>query len=155
MRQTTQILRLGIGPGLGQTLPALSRQWYTPSWLETADMSPIFKKGNTSTPYNYRPISLTPSSCMILEHILLSNTMTYFDNNNILTDSQHGFRGRSCDSQLLTIVNNLTWTSKSTLDFSKASPPESRSAASWFHCSSRPSKTTYHLGWSRRWLSSR
>jgi hypothetical protein len=34
--------------------------------------------------------------------------MAHFDNNNILSDSQHGFRRRrSCESQLLTTVNNL------------------------------------------------
>ena len=98
--------------------------------LETADVSPIFKKGNKSTPYNYRPISLTSISCTILEHILFSNTMTHFDNNNILTESQHGFsRRRSCESQQLTIVNNLTWTSKSTPSCSTLAKRHFRSPA--------------------------
>ncbi|XP_060583416.1 uncharacterized protein LOC132739674 [Ruditapes philippinarum] len=92
----TRIYQLSLDSG---TLPA--------DW-KTADVSPIFKKGNRSTPSNYRPISLTSISCKILEHIIFSNIMAHFDNNNILSDSQSGFRRRrSCESQLLTTVNNL------------------------------------------------
>ena len=57
-----------------------------------------------------------------------SNIMSHFDANNILTDSQHGFRKRrSCDTQLITTVNNLAkgldkneQTDAILLDFSKA-----------------------------------
>jgi len=60
-------------------------------------------------PSNYRPFSFTSISFKVIEHILFSNFMAHFDNNKILSDSKHGFRRRrSCESQLLTTVNNLT-----------------------------------------------
>ena len=37
-------------------------------WL-SANVCPIFKKGNKSLPANYRPISLTSVSCKLLEHV--------------------------------------------------------------------------------------
>ena len=44
-----------------------------PSILKQANMSPIFKKGDTIDPANYRPISLTCALCKVLEHIVASN----------------------------------------------------------------------------------
>ena len=38
-------------------------------WLK-ANICPVFKKGNRSSPSNYRPISLTSSCCKVLEHII-------------------------------------------------------------------------------------
>ena len=52
---------------------------------------PIFKKGNRSSPSNYRPISLTSSCCKVLEHIIFHSIMDHIQPNNILIDNQHGF----------------------------------------------------------------
>ena len=76
----------------------------------------------------YRPISLTSISCKVLEHILHSNIMKHLENNNILTDLQHGFRKhRSCETQLIITVNGLAKSinhreqiGSILLDFSKA-----------------------------------
>jgi len=38
-------------------------------WL-TANITPVYKKGNRSTSLNYRPISLTAMCCKVLEHII-------------------------------------------------------------------------------------
>jgi hypothetical protein len=57
----TRIYQLSLDSG---TLPA--------DW-KTADVFPIFKKGNRSTPSNYRLISLTSITCKILEDIIFSN----------------------------------------------------------------------------------
>ena len=35
-----------------------------------ANVTPLYKKGNTSTPGNYRPVSLTPVVCKLLESII-------------------------------------------------------------------------------------
>jgi hypothetical protein len=59
-------------------------------WL-TANISPVFKKGNKHLPSNYSPISLTAVTCKLLEHIH-TNIMTHLDKHNILADTQHGFR---------------------------------------------------------------
>ena len=38
--------------------------------LETARVTPVFKKGSRKNPANYRPISLTSIPCKIFEHII-------------------------------------------------------------------------------------
>ena len=74
-----------------------------------ANISPIFKKGSTIDPANYRPISLTCTCCKILEHIIDSNLMMHLTKWNILSDNQHAFRrSRSCESQLILTTSDLT-----------------------------------------------
>ena len=57
---------------------------------------------------NYRPVSLTCLCCKMLEHIIVSNVMKHVDDYNILTDCQHGFRARSCDTQfVITMIRTI------------------------------------------------
>ena len=68
----------------------------------------VFKKGNRSTPSNYRPISLTLIVCKILEHVIHSSVIFHFEKNSILTDCQHGFRKRRpCETQLILTIDDL------------------------------------------------
>ncbi len=77
-------------------------------WIK-ANVAPLYKKGDTSNPANYRPISLTCILCKLLEHIVASNLNSHFNKFNILYDLQHGFRERrSCETQLLQLVDDLT-----------------------------------------------
>ena len=46
-------------------------------WL-SANITPVFKKGNRSTPANYRPISLTSVLCKVMEHIIFHHIMLFF-----------------------------------------------------------------------------
>jgi len=48
-----------------------------------AIITPAFKKGSKSKPSNYRPISLTCIALKLMEHIIVSNMMDYFDTHNI------------------------------------------------------------------------
>ena len=74
----------------------------------TANVRPLFKKGDRTKPANYRPISLTCIICKTLEHIVTSNLVKHFTSNNILYDLQHGFREkRSCETQLVMLVDEL------------------------------------------------
>ena len=51
-------------------------------------------------PANYRPISLTSILCKLCEHIIHCAIIRHFDENNVLSDAQHGFRQRrSCETQ--------------------------------------------------------
>lgn len=96
-------------------------------WL-TANITPIYKKGDKTTPGNYRPVSLTSICSKIMEHIIHSNIMRHLDKHNILTDKQHGFRSKhSCETQLLMTTHDLiyaldhnTQTDMIIMDFSKA-----------------------------------
>uniref|UniRef100_A0A3B3RVY9 Reverse transcriptase domain-containing protein n=1 Tax=Paramormyrops kingsleyae TaxID=1676925 RepID=A0A3B3RVY9_9TELE len=70
---------------------------------------PIFKKGDRSNLSNYRPISLTCITGKVMEAIIKEKMVDYLDSNNILRDSQHGFRrGRSCLTNLLEFFEEAT-----------------------------------------------
>jgi exonuclease III len=99
-----------------------------PSCWKTARVIPIFKKGNTSDPENYRPISLTCTACRVLERIIKNEIMTYLEDLNLIPDDQFGFLpGRSTTTQLLSCLEDWTSTVDSgvpvdvvTVDFSRA-----------------------------------
>ena len=93
-----------------------------------AYVSPVFKKGSTSDPKNYRPISLTSVVCKSMENIIVSQIMKHLKEHNILSDSQFGFRSQhSCESQLFVTINDIAkamdeklQVDAAVLDFSKA-----------------------------------
>jgi len=97
-----------------------------PSIWKTANISPVFKKGNKALPENYRPVSLTCITCKLLEHIVLSHINSNLDHK--ILNNQHGFRrGFSCTTQLITTIHDLVTASNervqvhaAVLDFSKA-----------------------------------
>ena len=74
-------------------------------WRE-AVVTPIFKKGATNQPSNYRPISLTSIVGKLLEGIMVDKIGNYLESGSLLRDSQHGFRRhRSCLTNLLEFFN--------------------------------------------------
>lgn len=99
-----------------------------PSEWKVAKVIPIHKSGDTAVPSNFRPISLTSTSCKILEHIILKHLTVFLENNNLLSPHQHGFRkGLSTVTQLTEVVhdlalciNNRSQTDIILLDLSKA-----------------------------------
>ena len=73
------------------------------------NVTPVFKKGQKYLRKNYRPISLTSICWKIMEHIIASKIMSYGEDNNTLYPLQHGFRrGRSCETQLLEFVDDIS-----------------------------------------------
>ena len=55
-------------------------------------MSPIYKKGNKNIAENYRPVSLTSQCSKLMESITRDAIVQYLEGNQLLKDSQHGFR---------------------------------------------------------------
>ena len=97
---------------IAPALTAIFRRSYetgeTPSVWKTANVAPVFKKGEKYKPSNYRPISLTCICSKIMEHIVTSNIMEHASQNNILYKHQHGFRSkRSCETQLLEFTSEV------------------------------------------------
>ena len=87
-----------------------------------------YKKGDSTQPSNYRPISLTSIVSQIFEYILSSHITKHLKMNNILHQQQHGFRCNcSCETQLISLFQDLslkydndTQTNLISLDFAKA-----------------------------------
>ena len=52
----------------------------------------IYKKGSKQVPKNYRPVSLTSQVCRVFERVIKEEMVNYFEINNLLGPSPHGFR---------------------------------------------------------------
>ena len=98
-----------LTPALTLISHASLHQGQVPTIWKGAFITSLFKKVRSySKPSNYRPISLTPICCKIMEHIIHSTVMKHLDMHDILIDSQHGFRkSRSCESQLIMTLQDL------------------------------------------------
>jgi len=76
-------------------------------WRE-ANVTPLFKKGDPSKPGNYRPVSLTSVVGKLLESIIVDKLTGYLEANNLLKNTQHGFRRhRSCLTNLLEFFHEV------------------------------------------------
>ena len=80
-----------------------------PGKWKKANVVPVYKnKGDKSVVKNYRPVSLLPILGKIFEKYIFDTIYTYFEDNNLFTSSQSGFRkGDSCVSQLLSITHEI------------------------------------------------
>ena len=79
-----------------------------PDNLKLPRVKPLFKKGNTFDPGNYRPISILPALAKIFEKILLKQLTQYFNENQLLYHSQYGFRkGHSTEHAVLELVDHI------------------------------------------------
>ena len=80
-----------------------------PQDWKRATIVPIFKKGNRSAPSNYRPVSLTSQVCKVMEQLVKTQIVEHLEDNNLLSQHQHGFRRmRSCQSNLLDSLEEWT-----------------------------------------------
>ena len=70
------------------------------SWCKSI-ITPIYKKGSRNDPSNYRAISLIDSLCKIFMGILSSRLNNWCEENNVLDESQAGFR------QKYTTIDNV------------------------------------------------
>ena len=80
-----------------------------PSKWKEALITAIFKKGNKSTPGNYRPVSLTAVVCKVMESIIRDRIVKHMLINNLFSSKQFGFiKGRSTVLQLLYVLDMWT-----------------------------------------------
>jgi hypothetical protein len=87
-----------ISPALTLVFQASINQGKVPEEWKSANITPLFKKGDRSAPVNYRPVSLTSVCSKVMEHIIHSHIIKL----GLLANSQHGFRKRrSPETQLI------------------------------------------------------
>jgi Reverse transcriptase (RNA-dependent DNA polymerase) len=78
-----------------------------PEKLKVAKAIPIYKKGDSSLPSNYRPISLLSIINKMLEKITHKRLYSYLNKHNILYSHQFGSRqNRSTILALLEVTDN-------------------------------------------------
>lgn len=68
----------------------LDQGYLPPVWL-SANVTPVFKKGDPTDPQNYRPIALTCTICKVMESVIKQHLLTYLLNRHLITRHQHGF----------------------------------------------------------------
>ena len=80
-----------------------------PDEWKKAFVTPVFKKGKTSDPNNYRPISLTCVCCKIFESIVKDQLLSYLMAHSLISKDQHGFlKKHSTTTNLIESLNNWT-----------------------------------------------
>ena len=79
-----------------------------PSLLKIGKVKPFFKRGDVSQLNNYRPISLLPTISKVFERSIYSQLYEYFNENNLLTEQQYGFRVQnSTELASVKLVDNI------------------------------------------------
>ena len=77
-----------------------------PSKWKTAKIIPVFKKGDKTSPDNYRPISLLTCASKILEKVVQKQIVCYLRTYCILSKEQSGFRVKhSTQSALIKVTD--------------------------------------------------
>ena len=84
-----------------------------PDTLKIAKCIPLFKKGKTDDPSNYRPISILCSINKIFEKLLYKRLYKYFSKFKILYEYQYGFRQNHSTIQALIEITDYL---KSSID---------------------------------------
>ena len=97
-RRLTFIINLSITTGI------------FPNAWKRARVSPIFKEDLRTDPNNYRPISVLPVVSKLIERVVFDQLYGYLNDNNLLTESQSGFRPMfSTETALLEATNEWLW----------------------------------------------
>ena len=71
-------------------------------------VTPIPKGPDSSEPRDTRPISMLPGIMKIVERVVQRQVTAYFNDNQLFTDAQHGYRrGRSTETALAVITDKV------------------------------------------------
>ena len=76
-----------------QTFPAICKK---------GKIVPLYKSNDSTSPNNYRPISILPILSQIMEHIVYQQVYEYLQQCNLITSEQFGFRPKVSTSIVLT-----------------------------------------------------
>ena len=80
-----------------------------PSSMKVAKIIPLFKSGDKTKFTNYRPVALLSQFSKILENLFCKRLNKFIDKNDLLSDSQYGFRrNRSTSLAILELVEEIS-----------------------------------------------
>ena len=81
---------------------------FFPEAMKLAEVVPLFQNGSRLLLNNYRPISLLPTICKILEKAVYSRTYSFLIKHNILFRSQYGFHKKhSCEHAVTELIGEI------------------------------------------------
>ena len=101
---------------------------YLPSCLKTAEVVPLYKTGDKGLPTNYRPISILTCFSEILEKLIITRLINFFDKHSVKSTTQYGFRKHHSTwhavldaiTKTYDNINNIECTGLRFLDLKKA-----------------------------------
>ena len=80
-----------------------------PEDMKIARVIPRYKAGDKNVFTNYRPVSILPQFSKILEKVFNNRLDNFLEKNNVITDSQYGFRrNRSTSMALIELIEKIT-----------------------------------------------
>ena len=80
-----------------------------PDELKLARVVPIFKSGDSSKIYNYRPISILPFFPKIYERLMYNNVFNFMNEKELSYKYQFGFRqNHSTQQAIISLVDKIT-----------------------------------------------
>ncbi len=102
-------LKASLAYPLSLLFTAIFQNGVLPDEWKKAIVTPMFKKGKSSDPNNYRPISLTCVCCKLFESVIKDQLLSYLTLYSLITDTQHGFlQKHSTITNLAESLNNWT-----------------------------------------------
>ena len=79
-----------------------------PDLMKLAKVVPLYKSKEMDIVLNYRPNSLLITTSKVLEKIIYKGVYSYLERNNILYNSQYGFRtNHNCEQVIMELVLRL------------------------------------------------
>ena len=94
-------LRKSLSVPLAEIINLSFNEGKFPTQLKSANVIPVFKKGDKLEANNYRPISLVSNISKIIEKLIHRRLNSFLEQNNIYYPSQFGFRDRHSTSHAL------------------------------------------------------
>lgn len=102
-------LASGLAPALVEVFRKSMEEGVVPEAWREANAISIFKNGAKSSSGNYRPVSLTSVSCMVMESIIQDAVTAHLAEKDLIKNSQHGcMKGKSCANNLLEFLEAAT-----------------------------------------------
>ena len=79
-----------------------------PDKMKLSEVVPLYKGKERDEIINYRPISLLITISKVIEKLIYQRTISFIEKNNILYNSQYGFRSkRSCEHAIQELIGNV------------------------------------------------
>lgn len=79
-----------------------------PDELKIAKIIPIYKKGTTQSVENYRPIAILPILSKIIEKVIYSRLVSFFEEKKVIFQNQHGFqKNKSTLTAIVSFLNEV------------------------------------------------
>ena len=81
-----------VSPYISTLFNLCVNQGTFPDIFKLAKITPVFKKGKRDLVTNYRPISVLSNLSKLFESVIHSRVQTFFENTNLLSNNQFGYR---------------------------------------------------------------